>query len=67
MMPIKKMMIVLVVGLLTACGTGSNSNDNSNGGESQNQIEYPKQNEIAANFFSSIETIEENNSIIVNY
>ena len=36
-MPIKKMMILLAVGFLSACGTGANSNGNSNAGKSVNQ------------------------------
>src|SRR3954468_7018559 len=66
-MLIKKMILVLVVGLLTACGTGNNTNGGSDGGKSENQTEYPKQNEIAAKLLPSIETKEETNSMTINY
>jgi hypothetical protein len=53
----------LVLGLLTACGTGANTNGNGDGTIN----EAPKQAEIAAKFHPSIETREESNSIIISY
>lgn len=63
----KIMMLVLVAGLLSACGTGSNTNGNSEGVKKENPAEYPKQNEIVASFHPTIEIKEENNSIIIDY
>lgn len=63
----KMMMIVLVAGLLSACGTGNNTNGNGEGLKKENPAEYPKQNEIVARFHPIIETKEENNSIIIDY
>jgi hypothetical protein len=68
-MPIIRMMLVLiVVGILGACGTGNNSNESSDGVRAEDKSVNPnKQNEIAAKFHPTIETKEENNSILVNY
>jgi hypothetical protein len=66
-MRFKKMILVLIVGLLSACGTGNNTNGNGEGVNKENPTEYPKQNEIVASFHPMIETKEENNSIIINY
>ena len=66
-MPIKKMVILLAVGFLSACGTGANSNGNSNAGKSVNQTENGKQNEITAKLHASIETKEENNIVTIKY
>ncbi|WP_045519645.1 BsuPI-related putative proteinase inhibitor [Neobacillus niacini] len=65
-MRLKKIIMVLLVGILSACGTGNNTNGN---GEvrKENPTEIPKQNEIVARFHPTIETKEENNSIIINY
>jgi hypothetical protein len=63
----KMMMIVLGAGLLSACGTGNNANGNGEGVKKENPTENPKQNEIVASIHPSIETKEENNSIIINY
>ena len=63
----KMMMIVLAAGLLSACGTGNNTNGNGEGVKKEIPTEHPKQNEIVAKFHPSIETKEENNSIIINY
>ncbi|MEH7113201.1 BsuPI-related putative proteinase inhibitor [Neobacillus niacini] len=60
-MPIKILMIVLLVGLLSACGTGNNTNGSSE------PVKNEKQTEITAKFHPSIETKEENNSIKINY
>ena len=66
-MPLKKMMIVLLVGLLSACGTGNQTNGNGEVVKNNNAKEYPKQDEIAASVHPSIEIKEENNSTIINY
>jgi hypothetical protein len=63
----KMMMIVLAAGLLSACGTGNNTNGNGEGVKKENLTESPKQNEIVARFHPTIETQEENNSIIIHY
>jgi hypothetical protein len=60
-MPIKILMIVLLVGFLSACGTGNNTNG------SFEPVKNEKQTEIIAKFHPSIETKEENNSIKINY
>ncbi|MCM3768705.1 BsuPI-related putative proteinase inhibitor [Neobacillus niacini] len=54
---------VLVFGLLTGCGTASNTNENRSGAKA----EAPKKSEVTAKVSSTFETIEENNSIKVNY
>jgi uncharacterized protein YcfL len=67
-MRFKKMLtIVLAVGLLSACGSENNGNSNGEGVKKENPTENPKQNEIAAQFHSTIEIKEENNSVIINY
>lgn len=66
-MPFKKLILVLMVGLLSACGTGNNTNGNGGVVKKENPPEYPKQNEIVARFHPSIEIKEENNSVIINY
>jgi hypothetical protein len=66
-MPFKKMMIVLLVGLLSACGTGNQTNGNNEVMKKKVAAENPKQNEIAAKVHPSIEIKEENNSTIINY
>lgn len=60
-MPIKILMIVLLGGFLSACGTGNNTNGSSA------PVKNEKQTEIIAKFHPSIETKEENNSIKINY
>lgn len=63
-MPLKKIgMIVLVAGLLTACGTENNANGNGEVVKKEN----PQQNDIVARFHPSIEIKEEDNSVIINY
>lgn len=52
---------VLVFGLLTGCGA------NTNGGTGETKVDSPKQDEVTANFHTSIETKEEDNTIIVTY
>ncbi|MFJ5716978.1 BsuPI-related putative proteinase inhibitor [Neobacillus sp. NPDC093127] len=63
----KKMILImssaLVIGLLTSCGTGAKTNGSSEGIKTEN----PKENEIAANFLSNIETKEDKHSIIIKY
>ena len=66
-MPFNKMMIVLLVGLLSACGTGNQTNGNNEVMKKKVAAENPKQNEIAAKVHPSIEMKEENNSTIINY
>jgi hypothetical protein len=66
-MPFKKMMIVLLVGLLSACGTDSQTNENGGALKKQNSIDDQKQSEIAAKVHPSIEIKEENNATIINY
>lgn len=66
-MPFKQMMIVLLVGLLSACGTGNQTNGNNEVMKKKVAAENPKQNEIAAKVHPSIEIKEENNSTIINY
>jgi hypothetical protein len=66
-MSYKKMIIVLLVGLLSACGTGNQTIGNGKVVKEENQMDYRKQNEIAAKVHPSIEIKEENNSIIINY
>jgi hypothetical protein len=66
-MPFKKMMIVLLVGLLSACGTDNETNGNGGALKKQNSIVNQKQSEIAARVHPSIEIKEENNSTIINY
>lgn len=63
----KMLVIVLAVGLLSACGTGNNTNGIGEGVNNENPAENPKQNEIIAQFHPSIEIKEENNSVIINY
>ncbi|MEH7009344.1 BsuPI-related putative proteinase inhibitor [Neobacillus niacini] len=65
-MRFKKMIMVLLVGILSACGIGNNTNGNGEGVK-ENPTEIPKHNEIVARFHPTIETKEENNSIIINY
>jgi hypothetical protein len=66
-MPFNKMIIVLLVGLLSACGTGNQINANNGVMKKEVAAENPKQNEIAAKVHPSIEMMEENNSTIINY
>lgn len=66
-MPFKMMMIVLIVGLLSACGTENQTNDKNEVMKKKVAAENPKQNEIAAKVHPSIEIKEENNSTIINY
>ncbi|MFJ5760709.1 BsuPI-related putative proteinase inhibitor [Neobacillus sp. NPDC093182] len=66
-MPLKRMMIVLLAGLLSACGTGNQTNGNGEVVKKENPIDHPKQSEIAASVHPSIEIKEENNSTIINY
>ena len=66
-MPFKKMMIVFLVGLLGACGTGNQTNENNEVMKKKVAAENPKQHEIAAKVHPSIEMKEENNSTIINY
>lgn len=54
---------VLFIGLLTGCGTGENSTSNTGAVKPV----LPKQEEVAAEFHSSIETKEENNTVVVTY
>ncbi|WP_419887095.1 BsuPI-related putative proteinase inhibitor [Neobacillus niacini] len=62
-----KIMIILLAGLLSACGTGNQTNGNSEVVKKENQMDKRKQSEIAANVHPTIEIKEENNSIIINY
>lgn len=66
-MPFKRIMIVLLAGLLSACGTGNQTNGNGEVVKKENPVEHPKQSEIAASVHPSIEIKEENNSTIINY
>jgi hypothetical protein len=66
-MLIKKLIIILFVGLLSACGTGNNSNVRADGVKEGNQADTPKQNEITAKFQPTVETKEEDHSVIINY
>jgi hypothetical protein len=66
-MPIKMIMIVLLVGLLSACGSGNQTNGKGETVENKNAEENPKKNELAASVHPSIEIKEENNSTIINY
>ncbi|MFS0776768.1 BsuPI-related putative proteinase inhibitor [Neobacillus sp. 3P2-tot-E-2] len=66
-MPFNKMIIVLLVGLLSACGTGNQINANNGVMKKEVAAENPMQNEIAAKVHPSIEMMEENNSTIINY
>ncbi|WP_342431724.1 BsuPI-related putative proteinase inhibitor [Neobacillus sp. FSL H8-0543] len=54
---------VVIIGLLTGCGKGANTNGSTGGVKS----DLPPQEEIAAEFHSSITTKEENNSVVVTY
>jgi hypothetical protein len=66
-MPFKIIMIVLLVGLLSACGTGNETNGNNEVVKKENTMDNPNQSEIAAKVHPSIEIKEENNSTIINY
>ncbi|MFB3162625.1 BsuPI-related putative proteinase inhibitor [Neobacillus sp. 179-J 1A1 HS] len=66
-MPFKIMMIVLLVGLLSACGTGNETNGNNEVVKKENTMDNPNQSEIAAKVHPSIEIKEENDSTIINY
>jgi hypothetical protein len=66
-MPFKIIMIVLLVGLLSACGTGNETNGNNEVVKKENTMDYPNKSEIAAKVHPSIEIKEENNSTIINY
>ncbi|MDF2791184.1 MAG: hypothetical protein K0S80_4286 [Neobacillus sp.] len=66
-MPFNKMIIILLVGLLSACGTANQINANNGVRKKEVTAENPKQNEIAAKVHPSIEMKEENNSTIINY
>jgi hypothetical protein len=66
-MPFKIIMIVLLVGLLSACGTGNETNGNNEVVKKENTMDIPNQSEIAAKVHPSIEIKEENNSTIINY
>jgi hypothetical protein len=66
-MRFKMMILVLIVGLLSACGTGNNTNGSPDGVKKENPMENPKLSEIVAKFHPSIEIKEENNSMIINY
>ncbi|MFP7298395.1 BsuPI-related putative proteinase inhibitor [Neobacillus niacini] len=61
------MIILLAAGILSACGSGNDTNQNGEGVKEENREENPKQNDIVARFHPSIETKEDNNSIIINY
>jgi hypothetical protein len=63
-MRIIKLFIVLLVGLLSACGNESNTNGNQ---EKENPTENQTPNEMVAKLLPSIETIEENNAVMINY
>jgi hypothetical protein len=63
-MRLKKLFIVLLVGLLSACGNESNTNGNQ---EKENPTENPTSNEVVVNLHPSIETKEENNAVMINY
>jgi hypothetical protein len=54
---------VLLIGLLTGCGTGDNVNSNT-GSLKPNSS---KQEEVAADFHPTIEMREENNTVVVTY
>jgi hypothetical protein len=68
-MRIKKLIYILgttiVIGLLTGCGMGSETKGSAEG----SKVEKPNQNEneIAAKFHATIETKEENGTLIINY
>jgi hypothetical protein len=66
-MPFKIIMIVLLVGLLSACGTGNETNGNNGVVKKENTMDNPNQSKIAAKVHPSIEIKEENNSTIINY
>ncbi|MDQ0970132.1 hypothetical protein QFZ31_000010 [Neobacillus niacini] len=66
-MPFKKLMIVLLAGLLSACGTGNQTNGHGDVVKKVNPVDHPKQNEIAAKVHPAIKIKEENNSTIINY
>jgi hypothetical protein len=66
-MPFKIIMIFLLVGLLSACGTGNETNGNNEVVKKENTMDNPNQSEIAAKVHPSIEIKEENNSTIINY
>jgi Intracellular proteinase inhibitor len=66
-MRFKKIMIVLLAGILSACGTGNQTNGNGDAVKKENPVDQPKQSEIAASVHPSIEVKEENNSTIINY
>jgi hypothetical protein len=66
-MPIKMIMIVLLVGLLSACGSGNQTNGKGETVDNKNEEENQKQNELPASVHPSIEIKEENNSTIINY
>jgi hypothetical protein len=72
-MRIKKLIYILstalLIGLLTGCGTGSETKGSAEGSKTEkpNQNEKDNENEIAAKFHATIETKEENGTVIINY
>ncbi|WHX98620.1 BsuPI-related putative proteinase inhibitor [Neobacillus sp. DY30] len=56
-----KILMILLAGFLSACGTGNQTNGN---GE---VVKKEKQSHVAANVHPTIEIKEENNSTIINY
>ncbi|WP_462411758.1 BsuPI-related putative proteinase inhibitor [Neobacillus sp. Marseille-QA0830] len=55
----------LVIGLLAGCGTGNVSNGST--GANELKAESPKNNDIAAKFHPTIETIEQDNGVNLKY
>lgn len=72
-MRMKKLIYILstalLIGLLTGCGAGSETKGSAEGSkrEKPNQNEKENENEIAAKFHATIETKEENGTVIINY
>jgi hypothetical protein len=76
-MRIKKLIYIisatLVIGLLTGCGTGSETKGSAEGSkvekpnQNEKENENENENEIAAKFHATIETKEENGTVIINY
>jgi len=58
---------ILVVGILNGCGAGTNTVINTDGKHGGVEPDLPKQEDVVAELHSSIETKEENNSVIVTY
>lgn len=63
------MSTALLIGLLTGCGSGSETKGSAEGSKTEkpNQNEKEHENEVAAKFHATIETKEENGTMIINY